>query len=178
MSRCLRVAVAVLLLGLTACEKEAEPPAADAKICGVTMASWWFDATGAPGLVGTMSGAQLPIEYPADPGLGLPRAECRVFSEGKQIGDFTVRLRDSAAADNVAGQVESRPKEQRFTAAGGQGAVDETGDGVTGSWVCKTTVLYVELTEPKDKDTRLDLMKPLAQHLAGIAGCPELPSAG
>lgn len=141
------------------------------------MASWWFDATGAPGLVGTMSGAKLPLEYPADPGLGLPRAECRVFSDGKQIGDFTVRLRDSVAADNALGAVQSRPDDVRFTAAGGEGAVNET-DGVTASWVCKTTVLSVELTKPKDKDTRVQLMKPLAQHLAGIAGCPELPSAG
>ncbi|MFI6828090.1 hypothetical protein ACIBG5_13380 [Kribbella sp. NPDC050241] len=57
MDRRLGVAAAVLLLGLTACEQEAQPPSADAKICGVTMASWWFDASGAPGLVGTISGA-------------------------------------------------------------------------------------------------------------------------
>ncbi|MFI6828089.1 hypothetical protein ACIBG5_13375 [Kribbella sp. NPDC050241] len=57
-----------------------------------------------------------------------------MFSDGKQIGDFTVRLRDSAAADNALGAVQSRPQD------------------------------------------RVQLMKPLAQHIAEVAGCPDLPA--
>ncbi len=163
-----------LLLGLTACEKEAAaPPAADAKICGATMASWWFDAAGGAGLTGVLDGSKLPLTNPTQSDASFARSECKVFSEGKQIGSFKAELKTSEDAVNAAASIAKYPAEGKFSAAGGTGAVEpSTGDVGRAWWTCKTTVLQVELSKPKDTDSRDDLVKTLAQHIADVTGCP------
>jgi hypothetical protein len=172
MNRSLLLASAsVLLLGVTACDEDAAPPAADAKICGATMASWWFDATGAGTLTGMLDGQKLPLN---DPARLYAHSTCTVFSEGKSIGSFKAELTTSDEVLNTAAQIERRPADRKFTAAGGTGAVDEdqTGEGViTAWWTCKSTVLSVEVSKVKNKDSGSDLVKNLAQKIAEVTGC-------
>ena len=174
MNRSFLLAVAgTLLLGLTACEKEVAPPAADAKICRGTAASWWFDATGAPGLTGVLDGSQLPLTNPGQTDGSFARSECRVFSEGKQVGSYKAELVTSEDALNTAAQIAKDPAEGKFTAGGGAGAVEAgTGDVGRAWWTCKITRLQVELSKPKDKKARDDLLRALAQRIAEVTGCP------
>jgi len=174
MNRALLLAVAgTTLLGLTACQKEVEPPSADARICGATMATWWFDATGAAGLTGALDGSKLPLVNPGQTDGTFARSECRVFSEGRQIGSFKAELVTSEDALNTAGQIAKDPADGKFTVGGGDGAVEaDTGDVGRAWWTCKTTRLQVELSKPKKGASRNDLIKTLAQHIAEITGCP------
>ena len=169
----LLVVAGTLVLGLTACEKEAAPPAADAKICGVTPASWWFDATGAAGLTGTRDGT-LPLTNPTQSDATYKSAECRVFSEGKEVGSFRAELTTKDSIKDANGSFRNYPAAGKFTVAGGSGVVEPTkGDDATRAWwTCKTTLLRVQLTKPKDKDSRDQLVKDLAQQIAETVGCP------
>ncbi len=176
MKRSLLFATAgAMLLSLSACEKEAAttPPAADAKICDSTMASWWFDATGAGGLTGARTG-NLPLTNPSQSDGTYKSAECRVFSEGKEVASYKAELTTKAKIHNWNLSLEGYPAAGKFTVAGGTGGVEpNTGEDVGRAvWTCKTTVLQVELVKPKDKDSRDDLVKSLAQRVAEIAGCP------
>jgi hypothetical protein len=172
MNRSLLLA-SVLLLGLSGCEKEASPPAADATICGATMASWWYDATAAGTLTGMLDGQKLPLK---DPTQLYAHSTCTVFSEGKSIGGFKAELTSGREALNVAAQIEEYPADGRFTAAGGTGAIEPTSEDITditrALWACKSTVLEVELGKPKDKESRTELVKTLAQKIAEVTGCP------
>jgi len=166
------VAVGGLLLGLCACEKEAAPPAADAKLCDVTMASWWFDATGAPALTGVRDGS-LPLTNPTQSDGTYKRAECTVFSEGKEVASFTAELTTKIKAQGANGTIRKYPDAGKFTVAGGSGGVEpNTGDVGRARWLCKTSVLRVELVKPKDSDSRDELVKNLAQQIAPLVGCP------
>jgi len=175
MKRSLLFATAgAMLLSLSACEKEAAPPpAADAKICDSTNASWWFDATGAAGLTGSRTG-NLPLTNPTQSDGTYKSAECRVFSDGKEVASFKAELTTKIKAHNWDVSLKGYPEAGKFTAAGGAGGVEaNTGEDVgRAAWLCKTTILQVELFKPKDKDSRDDLVKSLAQHLAEVAGCP------
>jgi hypothetical protein len=161
----------MLLLGLTACEQDAAPPAADAKICGATMASWWYDATGGGTLTGTLDGQKLPLAGAAKL---YTHSTCTVFSEGKSIATVKAELTTPDEVLNTAGQIAKRPEDRRFTAAGGTGAVDDDptgGDVITAWWTCKSTVLSVEVSKTKEKESRIALVKTLAQEIAGVTGC-------
>ncbi|TCC64329.1 hypothetical protein E0H73_07930 [Kribbella pittospori] len=166
-------AAGVLLLGLSACDKEAAPPAADAKICGDTMASWWFDATGAPALTGARDG-NLPLTNPGQTDATFKAGECHVFSEGKEVGRFRAELTTKDSMTNANASFRDYPAAGKFTVADGSGVVEpNTGDDVGRAWwTCKTTLLRVELYKPKDKDSRDELVKSLAQHIAPVVGCP------
>lgn len=166
-------ATGALLLSLSACgDKEAAPPAADAQICGKTMATWWFDATGAPDLQGVSKG-NVPLTNPGQTDGTYKSAECRVFSEGKEVANFRAELTTKIKIQGTNGSIAKYPDAGKFTVADGSGAVEpETGDVGRAWWTCKTTILKVELFAPKDKDSRDQLVKDLAQHIAPIAGCP------
>jgi hypothetical protein len=144
------------------------------------MASWWFDATGAPGLVGTLDGSKLPLTNPTQSDASFAQATCRVFSEGKEVGSFKAELATSERARNAAASLAKDPAEGKFTVAGGAGSVEpNSGDVGRAWWTCKSTILQVELLKPKDKDSRDALVKNLAQHVAEVAGCPgPEPKAG
>jgi hypothetical protein len=174
MKRGILIATAgALLLSLSACEKEATPPAADAKLCESTMASWWFDATGAGGLTGVKTGI-LPLTNPTQQDGSYKTAECRVMSDAKEVASFRAELASKEAAANWHASLKRYPEAGKFTVAGGTGGVEpNTGEDVGRAWwACKTTVLRVELYKPKDKKARDDLVKALAQHIAGVTGCP------
>lgn len=58
------LAAVPLLLTATACTEEAmEPPPSGVKLCGVTVANWWYDATGGDDLSYTLDG-ELPPPRP------------------------------------------------------------------------------------------------------------------
>ncbi len=182
MNRSLLLAAAgSLVLGLTACEKEAAaPPAADAKICGATNASWWYDAAEAPGLTGALDGSKLPLTNPTQTDASFERSECKVFSEGKQIGSYKAELVTSEDAVNAAASIAKYPAEGKFSVGGGEGAVEpDTGDVGRAWWICKTTRLQVELSKPKEGGSRDALVKSLTQQIAEVTGCPgPAPKAG
>ncbi|HEY0618268.1 MAG TPA: hypothetical protein VGD15_11780 [Kribbella sp.] len=174
MRRCLPfVAVGALLLSLSACESEAKPPAADAKICEWTVASWWFDATGAPELTGLGSG-DLPLRNPGQTDSTFRSATCEVRSEGKEVANFRAELVIKVNAHNTGVSLRECPDANKLTVAGGTGCVyPSTGEDFGRAvWLCKTSVLRVDLLKPKDKDSRDNLLKTLAQHIAAVTGCP------
>jgi hypothetical protein len=174
MGRCLPfVAVGALLLSLSACESEAKPPAADAKVCDSTMAFWWHDATGAPKLTGSRTGS-LPLKNPEQTEDTFRAAECDVRSDGKRVASFRAELALKVNAYNLGVSLRECPEARKFAVADGTGCVQQdTDDGVgRAQWLCKTTILHVELLKPRDKKTRADLVKALARHIADVTGCP------
>jgi hypothetical protein len=174
MRRCLPfVAVGALLLSLSACESEAKPPATDAKICDSTMASWWYDASGAPKLTGSRTGS-LPLKNPEQKEDTFRAAECDVRSDGKRVASFRAELALKVNAYNLGVSLRECPEARKFAVAGGTGCVQQdTDDGVGRAlWLCKTTILHVELLKPRDQKTRADLVKALARHIADVTGCP------
>lgn len=165
----------VLLLGLIGCGNDADPPAADAKICGATMASWWYDATGGGTLTGMLDGQKLPLTNPTQSDVSYAKSSCTVFSDGTSIGGYTAELSTGNEVLNSAAQIERRPADRKFTAAGGTGAVDGDPTGgniITVWWTYKSTLLSVEVTKTKDEETRIELVKTLAQRVAEVTGCP------
>jgi hypothetical protein len=162
----------VLLLGAAGCGKDADPPAADARICGATMASWWYDATGGGTLTGMLDGQKLPLN---DPSRLYAHSTCTVFSEGKSVATFKAELTTDDKVLNAAASIKGYPDDGKFTAAGGAGAVEPTSADVTditrAVWTCKSTVLLVEVSKPKDQESRTELVKNLAQKIAEVTGC-------
>jgi hypothetical protein len=174
MKRTLLLASAgAVLLSPSACDNEVTPPATDAKICESTPASWWFDATGAGELTGSRTG-ELPLRNPGQTDVTFRKAECEVRSDGKRVASFRAELVIKENASNWHKSVERYPEATKFAIAGGVGGVqqDPNQDFGRAVWVCKTTVLQVELYKPKDKKSRDDLVKALAQHIAEVTGCP------
>jgi hypothetical protein len=177
MNRSLVLAAAgVLLLGPAGCGEDADPPAADARICGATMASWWYDATGAGTLTGMLDGQKLPLTNPSQSDATFAHSTSTVFSEGKSIAGFKAELTTGDEVLNTAASIKTYPAEGQFTAAGGAGAIEPTSPDVTDItrawWTCKSTVLSVEVSKPKDQDSREELVKDLARKIAEVTGCP------
>ncbi|MFD5074333.1 hypothetical protein [Streptomyces sp. NPDC058371] len=164
-----------LLLASTACSNEkAEPPPPGAKLCGVTMASWWYDATGANDLSGKLTGDGLPLTNPDQSEYSTHTAVCSVSSGGKRVGSFRAEVATADKVMNAAGQIAERPAKNRFAVAGGTGMVDENlnDDGAEAWWTCKSALLNVSLQRPKDVKKRAELAKALGKRVAGVVGCP------
>lgn len=163
------LAVSPLLIAATACgEDEAKPPPPGAKLCGATMASWWFDATGANDLSGRLTGG-LPLANPTQ----TENAVCRVSSGGKLVGAFAAEVTTADRVINSAAQIADRPADSRFTVAGGKGMAEPTNDGGAEAWwTCKNTLLNVEVHRPKDVKKRVELTKTLGARVAAVVGCP------
>jgi hypothetical protein len=172
------LAVAPLLLAMGGCDSdepaETTPPAAGAKLCDVTDASWWYDATGAGGLTGVLDGEPLPLTNPSQSPTSDARAECRVIADGKQIGSFVAELTTADEVVNTAQNIAKDPAENQFEALGNKGGVEpqQDGDRRRAWWTCGSTLLKVELIHPKDADQSVELTKALAQRVAGVVGCP------
>lgn len=166
------LALSLLLVAATACGGQPEPPPAAAKLCGATMASWWFDAVGAGDLSSQWDGVHLPMR----PNL-YNRASCGVKSGDKWIGRYLTEVSDADNINKTAGQIAKRPANMRFTAAGGNGSVDldDDGRGVEVWWTCKSVKLNVGLYRTSDDKNRLELAKTLASRLASAVGCAALP---
>jgi hypothetical protein len=184
MRRVALLAIAPLVLGMSACDSDkptdTTPPAAGAKLCDVTEAGWWFDATGAGGLTGAVDGVKLPLTNPTQNPISTDRAECKVFADGKEVGRFVAEL---TSADEVIGNAKNiakRSAEEQFDALGNKGAVTSTAEGKGEAWwTCGSTLLQVHLIHGKDDGQLLNLTKTLAQHVAGVVGCPgPEPKAG
>ncbi|MET9671188.1 hypothetical protein ABZY19_38730 [Streptomyces sp. NPDC006475] len=163
-----------LLLTATACaEEDAKPPSPEARLCGVTMASWWFDATGAGDLSGRLRGG-LPLPKPTQTEHTTATARCFVYSGDEQVGRFLAEVPPADRVVNAAAQLAERPVDRRFTAAGGKGAVDpdQDDDGTEAWWTCKSALLHLEVLRPRDADKRIELTKDLAGRVAAVVGCP------
>lgn len=182
MRRPLMLAAALTMVVATAaCGSEATPPAADAKLCGVTMASWWFDATGADKLSGSVDGAKLPLSNPTPGTISYARSECRVFSDGKEVGSFTAELTTADEIKSAATSIAGYPAENRLSAAGGNGGVRPplSGEDATNAgWTCGSNLLQLKLTRAKDSNKRVELTKALTEQVAGVAGCPPPQTTG
>jgi hypothetical protein len=168
-------AAAAMVAGAAACSAKATPPAADAKLCGVTMASWWFDATGADKLVGSVDGEKLPLTNPTPGRVSFARSECRVFSDGKEVGNFTAELTTDIKVRSAATSIAGYPAGNRFSVAGGDGGVRPPGagdDNTVAGWTCGSNLLQLKLLRVNDEKKRVELTKTLAERVAGVAGCP------
>jgi hypothetical protein len=165
-----------LLLAATACAGEkAKPPSPEAKLCGVTMASWWFDATGGNDLSGKSRGGPLPLTNAAQTEDTLnTTATCIVYSGEKQVGNFQAEVPAADRVDNAAGQIAERPAGRRFSVAGGKGMVDPNpnDDSAEAWWTCKSALLHVEVHRPRDVKKRVELTKALGKRVAAVVGCP------
>jgi hypothetical protein len=169
------VAPLVLVTGACDSDKPADttPPAAGAKLCDVTDASWWYDATGAGGLTGASSGAKLPLTNPSQSPTPDARAECKVLGGGKEVGSFVAELTTADEIVENARAIAKDPAEDQFEAQGNKGSSRSVPDGRAEAWwTCGSTLLKVELIHPKNKDQAVELAKNLAQHVAGVVGCP------
>ena len=178
MRRFAPLAVAPLVLVAGGCDSSDEPadtnpPAAGAKLCDVTDASWWFDATGAGGLTGALTGDKLPLTNPNPSATPDARAECKALGGGKEVGSFVAELTSADEILENARAIAADPAENQFEAAGNKGAVKPPdGDRTEAWWTCGSTLLKVELIHPKNKDQAVELTKALAQQVAGVVGCP------
>jgi hypothetical protein len=137
------------------------------------MASWWFDATGAGGLTGVRTGI-LPLTNPTQTDSTFKSASCSVVTDGKEVANFKAELASKESAHNTGVSLRECPEAGKFTVADGTGCVyPNTGEDFGRAvWLCKTTVLRVDLLKPKDKESRDSLLKTLAQRVAEVAGCP------
>lgn len=168
------LALSPLLVTATACGgSQPDPPPAGAKLCGATMARWWFDAVGAGDLSSQWDGVRLPMR----PNL-YNRASCGVKSGDKWIGRYLTEVSDADNIDTTDRQIARRPASMRFTAAGGKGSIDldDDGRGVEVWWTCKSVKLNVELYRTGDDKKRLELAKTLTSRIAAAVGCADLPS--
>ena len=164
-----------LLMAATACtEEEAKPPPPGAKLCGITMASWWFDATGGNDLTGELRGDGLPLTNPTQSRTSSHTAICEVSSGGKSVGRFLAEVTTADEVMNAAANIDQRAADRRFTVAGGKGSVDPNlnDDGAEAWWTCKSALLDVEVYRPKDVEKRVGLTKTLGRRVAAVVGCP------
>nr|WTB28462.1 hypothetical protein OG781_01735 [Streptomyces sp. NBC_00830] len=165
-----------LLLAATACTEEeaAKPPPSDAKLCGVTMASWWFDATGGDDLSGRFRG-KLPLPRATQDRVTSGWTRCFVYSGKEHVGNLEAEVPSAGNIANIAKHLAERPADRRFTAAGGKGAVDPHAedDGADATWTCKSAALYIELHHLKNTGKRVELTMVLAKRIAAVVGCPE-----
>jgi hypothetical protein len=171
------LAAAPLVLAVAGCAGEkAKPPAADAKLCGATAARWWFDATGGDKLSYRLRGGELPLPKPTQTRFTTADVTCSVYSGKNQVGRFVAEVVPPADVHNVAVHLPERPAGRRFSAAGGQGAVDpdDNGNGARAWWTCEGAVLRVEVYHPRDVKKRVELTKTLSRRLATAVGCPGL----
>ena len=178
MQRVAPLAVLLLVMAIGGCDSgkpaDTKPPAAGARLCDVTDASWWYDATGAGGLTGMLSGDPLPLTNPSQSHSSVTRAECKVFADGKQVGGFVAELTSDDEVINTAQQIAKDPAENQFEVLGHKGGVEpgQSENLRRAWWTCGVTLLKVELIHPKDQNQVVQLTKDLAQHVAGVVGCP------
>lgn len=163
-----------LVAGLAGCGSD-EPPAAGAKLCAVTDASWWYDATGAGDLKGVIDGPRLPLKNSVAGRSMFQRSDCRVFSDDKVVGRYQVGTKLTNRIENLTAQIARSSPDDRFSVAGGVGMVvreESESDGTVALWTCGSAVLEVSLLRPKDEKRRVELAKTLAQRVAPLVGCP------
>jgi len=178
MRRFAPLVVAPLVLVVGACDSDeptdATPPAAGAKLCDVTDASWWYDATGAGGLTGVLTGDKLPLTNPTLSPTPDTQAECKALGDGKEVAGFVAEATTADEVINTAQNIVKYPAEGQFVVQGNKGAVEppQEGDLLRAWWTCGSTLLKVELIHPKDKKQGVELTKTLAQRVAGVVGCP------
>jgi hypothetical protein len=170
-------AVAALLLAVGGCDSDEPadntPPATGAKLCDVTDATWWYDATGAGGLTGVLDGDPLPLTNPSQSATSDAKAECKAMAGGKQVGGFVAELTTADEVVNSAMNIAKDPAENQFDAVGNKGSVRAVAGGaIEAWWTCGSTLLKVDLIHPKSGEQAIQLAKTLAQRVAGVVGCP------
>ncbi|MFD5078890.1 hypothetical protein [Streptomyces sp. NPDC058371] len=164
-----------LLMAATACtEEEPKPPPPGARLCGITMASWWFDATGGKDLSGELRGDGLPLTNPGQSRSASRTAICDVSAGGKSVGRFIAEVTTADEVIEAARSIDLQSANRRFTVAGGKGSVDPNvnDDGADAWWTCKSALLNVEVYRPRDVKKRIELTRTLGRRVAAVVGCP------